>query len=139
MAGLQVTQIDHVSVLVTDPARSRAFYRDLLGLREIAKPRTFDFPVLWFDLGGQHLHLLVKPQPDAASARHFALRVRDVPGARDYFRQHGVAVQETTPIPHCDRFFVFDPDGNRIEIIAWLEAYDPRVSGAARLDGGPAS
>jgi catechol 2,3-dioxygenase-like lactoylglutathione lyase family enzyme len=134
MAGLDVTQIDHVSVLVTDLERSRHFYRDILGLKEIAKPRTFDFRVLWFDLGNQHLHLLLKPQPDTRSPRHFALRVRDAGQARRYFHQHGIATEETTPIPGADRFFLADPDGNRIEVIQWLEPYDPAVSGAAELD-----
>ena len=55
MPGMQVTQIDHVSVIITDVERSRRFYRDLLGLREIHKPRTFDVVVVWFDLGKQHL------------------------------------------------------------------------------------
>ncbi len=135
MPGIEITTIDHVSVLITDLERSRRFYRDLLGLKEIAKPRTFDFSVLWFDLGQQQLHLLRKDQPDSQSPRHFALRVKDVPAARAYFQARGVPVQETTPIPFCDRFFVFDPDGNRIEIIQWLQPYDPAVSGAARLDG----
>ena len=134
MSGLLVTQIDHVSVIVTDLARSRRFYQNLLGLREIAKPKTFDFQVLWFDLGNQQLHLLKKPVADTVSPRHFALRVKDVNAARDHFRRHGVAIQETTTIPHCDRFFVFDPDENRIEIIQWLEPYDPVKSGAAALD-----
>src|SRR5207245_11531554 len=93
MAELRVTQIDHVSVVITDVERSRRFYRDLLRLREIAKPRTFDFVVLWFDLGNQHLHLLLKDRPDTLSPRHFALRVGDANAARAYFRQHGVAVQ----------------------------------------------
>src|SRR5262245_62870291 len=105
MSGLEVTQVDHVSVIITNLERSRRFYRDLLGLTEIAKPRTFDFSVLWFDLGNQQLHLLLKPHPDSVSPRHFALRVRDAQAARAYFRQHGVATQETTPIPRCDRFF----------------------------------
>jgi catechol 2,3-dioxygenase-like lactoylglutathione lyase family enzyme len=131
MAGLQVTQIDHVSVVVTDVERSRRFYRDLLGLKEIAKPRTFDFVVVWFDLGNQHLHLLHKDRPDSISPRHFALRVADAAAARAYFQSHGVATQETAPIPGADRFFVADPDGNRIEIIQWREPYDPTVSGAA--------
>ena len=135
MAGLHIEQIDHVSVIITDRTRSRRFYRDVLGLKEIAKPKTFDFSVLWFDLGHQHLHLLLKPQADAVSARHFALRVVDARQARLHFHDHGVAVQETTPIPHCDRFFAFDPDQNRIEIIQWLEPYDPAVSGAAQFDG----
>jgi catechol 2,3-dioxygenase-like lactoylglutathione lyase family enzyme len=135
MTGLQVTQIDHVSVIITDVQRSRRFYRDLLGLKEIPKPRTFDFVVLWFDLGNQQLHLLQKAQPDTRSPRHFALRVRDARAAREHCRAHGLSVDETVPIPGADRFFVYDPDGNRIEVIQWLEPYDPAVSGAAELDG----
>lgn len=136
MSQLRVTQIDHVSVLITDVERSRRFYRDVLGLKEIAKPRTFDFSVLWFDLGNQQLHLLLKDRPDALSPRHFALRVADAETARAYFRRHDIAAQETTPIPGADRFFIADPDSNRIEIIQWLEPYDPARSGAAELDRG---
>ncbi len=138
MARLEITQIDHVSVLITNLEKSRYFYREVLGLKEIAKPKTFDFSVLWFDLGNQQLHLLLKPQPDTVSPRHFALRVKDVPAARLYFRERGIPTEETTPIPRCDRFFIADPDRNRIEIIQWLEPYDPIRSGAATLDGEPA-
>jgi catechol 2,3-dioxygenase-like lactoylglutathione lyase family enzyme len=133
MSGIQVTQLDHVSVLITDVERSRRFYRDVLGLKEIAKPRTFDFVVVWFDLGNQHIHLLLKDRPDVQSPRHFALRVADVKAARTYFREHGVRTEETTPIPGADRFFIYDPDGNRIEIIQWLRPYDPAKDGATRL------
>lgn len=132
--AFEVTNIDHVSVLVTDVQRSRHFYRDLLGLREIAKPKTFDFVALWFDLGNQQLHLLQKPQADTPSPRHFALRVKDVRAAREHFQALGVPFDETTQIPHCDRFFIKDPDGNRIEIIQWLVPYDPAKSGANALD-----
>jgi catechol 2,3-dioxygenase-like lactoylglutathione lyase family enzyme len=123
MAGLTIKHIDHCSVIITDVERSRKFYGGILGLKEIHKPRTFNFTVVWYDLGNQHLHLLLKEKPDTISARHFALRVEDVPAARDYFRGHGLEVQETTPIPGADRFFIFDPDGNRIEIIQWLRPY----------------
>jgi catechol 2,3-dioxygenase-like lactoylglutathione lyase family enzyme len=119
-----ILQIDHCSVIITDVERSRRFYRDLLGLREINKPRTFDFVVVWFDLGNQHLHLLLKDRADTRSPRHFALRVADAAAARTYFRDHGIATEETTPIPGADRFFIHDPDGNRIEIIQWLRPYD---------------
>src|SRR5205823_1066369 len=123
-APLQISQIDHCSVVITDVERSRHFYRDVLGLREIHKPRTFDFVVLWFDLGNMHVHLLLKDRPDTLSPRHFALRVRDAAAARLHFRERGVATQETTPIPGADRFFIADPDGNRIEIIEWQRPYN---------------
>ena len=127
MTPFEIVKIDHVSVLITDEERGRRFYRDVLGLREISKPKTFDFVVVWFDLGDQHLHLLLKDKPDAPSPRHFALRVSDVPAARAYFRGLGMPVQETTLIHGADRFFIHDPDGNRIEIIQWLRPYDGRA------------
>lgn len=120
---LRIAQIDHCSVIITDVGRSRRFYGEVLGLREIPKPRTFDFTVVWYDLGTQHLHLLLKAQPDTISARHVALRVPDAVAARTYFRTKAVAISETTPIPGADRFFIADPDGNRIEIIQWLQPY----------------
>ncbi len=128
-AALQVEKIDHCSVLITDIERSRRFYGGILGLKEIARPRTFDFVVVWYDLGNQHIHLLLKEKPDTISPRHFALRVADAAAAREHFRQHGVETSETTLIPGADRFFIKDPDGNRIEIIQWEKPYDPAESG----------
>jgi glyoxylase I family protein len=122
-ARLQISHLDHSSVIITDTDRSRRFYRDVLGLKEIHKPRTFDFVVLWFQLGDQQVHLLLQEEADVISPRYFALRVTDVAAARSYFREQGVPIQETTPIPGADRFFISDPDGNRIEIIQWLRPY----------------
>src|SRR5262249_54273815 len=109
---------------------------DVLGLREIAKPRTFDFSVLWFQLGNQQLHLLVRPHPDAVSPRHFALRVADARAARAHFKRHGVATEEPTPIPHCDRFSVADPDPPLRPLLRGRPRPHPRrghpVAGAVR-------
>jgi catechol 2,3-dioxygenase-like lactoylglutathione lyase family enzyme len=139
MAGIGATTLDHVSVIITDVERSRRFYAGVLGLEEIPKPRTFDFVALWFDLGGGHtLHLLLKEEPDTASPRHFCLRVRDSRAAREHLASCGVPIQETGPIPGADRFFVADPDGNRIEVLQWARPYDPATDGAPELDHGPA-
>jgi catechol 2,3-dioxygenase-like lactoylglutathione lyase family enzyme len=128
----RISQLDHVSVLITDVDRSRRFYGEVLGLREINKPRTFDFVVLWFELGNHTLHLLLKDQPDTISPRHFALRVDDAGAARSYFRKLGQRVDETTLIPGADRFFIADPDGNRIEIIQWLRPYRSEENAPSR-------
>src|SRR5689334_12290103 len=118
---MQVTYLDHVTVLVTDVDRSRQFYGNVLGLREVPPPPTFDFVAVWFDLGpGQYLHLLQKPHADVISPRHFALGVSDAVAARQRCRAHGLTVDETVRIPNADRFFIRDPDGNRIELIHWL-------------------
>ena len=127
-----ISQLDHVSVLITDVERSRRFYGHVLGLREINKPRTFDFVVVWYELGNHTLHLLLKEQPDTISPRHFALRVEDVAAARSYFHSLGMRVDETTLIPGADRFFISDPDGNRIEIIQWLRPYSSEENDPAK-------
>ena len=89
---LRVTRIDHVSVLVTDVARARAFYGGVLGLTEIPPPKEFDFVAVWYDLGGQYLHLLKKPVADTESPRHFCLHVADAAAARAELRANGPAV-----------------------------------------------
>jgi catechol 2,3-dioxygenase-like lactoylglutathione lyase family enzyme len=128
MQGM-VTGIHHVSIVVTDLDRSRRFYTQVLGLREIPRPVTFDFVVVWYDLGAQHLHLVPRETADVRSPRHFALQVEDAAAAREHFAQFGVPTRETTPIPGCDRFFVEDPDGNLVEIMQWFRPYRPETDG----------
>ncbi len=123
MPPFAVTRMDHVTVLITDLERSLHFYRDVIGLKPIPKPATFDFEALWFDLGDHHLHCVLKDQPDTLSPRHFALRVDDVARARQYFLDRNQPIRETTLIEGADRFFIADPDGNRIEIIQWFRPY----------------
>lgn len=124
------TGVHHVSLVVSDIERARDFYGNLLGLREIPRPSTFDFYVVWYDLGGQHIHLIPRETPDVPSPRHFALHVADAKAAREHFAKHSVSIREGTPIPGCDRFFVNDPDGNLIEVMQWFRPYCPATDGA---------
>ena len=129
MSGIRFTHIDHCSVIVTNVEKARAFYGEVLGLREIAAPKEFDFVAVWYDLGGSYLHLLLKPQPDTISPRHFCLATPDAAGARAYFARLGVPIEETVKIAAADRFFVRDPDGNRIELLQWERPYTPDTDG----------
>ncbi len=38
-------------------------------------------------------------------------------------------MDETVKIPSAERFFIRDPDGNRIEVLQWERRYDPEVDG----------
>lgn len=133
MTSLPVTHIDHCSVLITDVAKARHFYGELLGLREIPAPREFDFVAIWYDLGGTYLHLLLKEQPDTISPRHFCLHVSDIKAARALVASRGLRLDETVRIHAADRFFIRDPDGNRIEILQWERKYDPAADGAYKV------
>jgi glyoxylase I family protein len=129
VSAFRITHLDHCSVLITDVTKARRFYGDLLGLREIAAPREFDFVALWYDLGGTYLHLLLKNQPDTISPRHFCLHITNAEAARRDFAAKGLAIDETVKIAAADRFFVRDPDGNRIEFLEWIRPYSPESDG----------
>ena len=129
MSAIRFTHIDHCSIIVTNVARSRDFYGRVLGLKEIAAPKEFDFVAIWYDLGGTYIHLLQKPQADTISPRHFCLHTPDAKAARAAFASLGVPMDETVKIAAADRFFVRDPDGNRIEVLQWERPYDPETDG----------
>lgn len=108
--------------MVTDVVRAAAFYRDVLGLPEVARPASFDFPGAWFAIGpssgGQMLHLIGDETPDPRGRRHFCLLVDDLQAAERHILSHGVEIawNRRHKIPGIDRFFVYDPDGNRVEL-----------------------
>ena len=115
---LVVERLDHVSIIVTDVDRARAFYAGVLGLGEIPRPKSFDFPGAWFQVGAEVIHLLGAPAPDAKGRRHFCLWVSDVHASADHLARLGHRVTWDTKykIDGIDRFFTDDPDGNRVEI-----------------------
>jgi catechol 2,3-dioxygenase-like lactoylglutathione lyase family enzyme len=118
MDPITVERIDHVTVNVTDVAKAKSFYTGLLRMTETPRPKSFDFPGAWYQVGPTLLHLVVRAQRDGDSSRHFAIWVRDVHAAARRVEQEGFPVKWDTgyKIPGVDRFFTQDPDGNRIEI-----------------------
>jgi catechol 2,3-dioxygenase-like lactoylglutathione lyase family enzyme len=118
MNSLRIERLDHVSIIVTDVDRARAFYAGVLGLTEIPRPRSFDFPGAWFQVGPEVIHLLGQASPDPRGRRHFCLWVADVHSAARHLESRGLPVTWDTKykIDGVDRFFTEDPDGNRVEI-----------------------
>lgn len=115
---MRVGGIRHRSVIVTDLDRARVFYRDAIGLEEVATPPAIDFPVAWFALGEEHLHLLLAREALAPAERLLALPVGDIAAVRRRLLSLGLPVSETSGPQGAERFFTADPDGNRIEVIS---------------------
>lgn len=118
--------VQHISINVTDLARARRFYSDVLGLVETTRP-DFDFAGAWYQIGDQQLHLIVHPPTrtlrgtnDISSREgHFALRVASYAQAVERLHALGVPCLERpdnkTP---WAQVYVTDPDGNVIELNA---------------------
>jgi glyoxylase I family protein len=116
--------LHHVSVCVTDLPRSRHFYGEVVGLRELPRP-DLGFPGAWYAVGeNQELHLIVHPPSKTMRGTpeidgrdgHFAFRVRSYEETLARLREHGIALIES---PHnrtpWAQIYVTDPDGNVIE------------------------
>jgi catechol 2,3-dioxygenase-like lactoylglutathione lyase family enzyme len=116
--------LHHVSLTVTDLEKAKAFYSEILCLKEIQRP-DFDFPGAWYEIEGQQLHLIVDPssqtirQDKRLSSRegHFALRVANYNDTLQWLKQNEVEVLEK---PNSKsgfaQIFCADPDGNLIEL-----------------------
>ena len=113
---ISVQKLDHVAIDVEDIETAKIFYSDLLGLKEIPRPESFDFPGAWYDLGNIVLHV-VGPRKPALGKHHVAFWVEDVHDCADEVRKAGFDVKwDSYKILGVDRFFTSDPEGNRIEI-----------------------
>jgi catechol 2,3-dioxygenase-like lactoylglutathione lyase family enzyme/uncharacterized protein YunC (DUF1805 family) len=128
-AGLAVKSLDHVTVVVKDLERSRRFYVEALGMREVPRP-AFSFAGLWFQAGATQIHLiqeyagsgpagnLLPPPQRSSRTHHFAFLVDDAAAALAHLERHQVTVL-SGPKPRPDGYlqvFVTDPDGHVVEL-----------------------
>ena len=93
---------------------ARAFYEGALGLREVAKPQALaGRGGVWFEGPGVRLHLGVEEAFQPARKAHPALVVDNLEAA-----QMALNGGEISMLPRWRRFYISDPFGNRIEIMA---------------------
>ncbi|MGB5605179.1 MAG: VOC family protein [Gammaproteobacteria bacterium] len=120
---IEVRSINHVSVLVSDTARSVDFYRGVLGLQiDSARPPGLTFPGAWLRIGNQSLHL-IEPlgevphvqQEHCGRDRHLALDVADLDAVIKALDVSGI--DYTLSRSGRRALFCRDPDGNAIELI----------------------
>jgi catechol 2,3-dioxygenase-like lactoylglutathione lyase family enzyme len=116
----RITALDHVQLVIPagdeQLAAARSFYAELLGLREIEKPEVLRARGgIWFEGPGFQLHLGVEEPSE--TRRHPAFATDDLGALRDRCRTAGVRIVEDAGWPGVARFYVFDPFGNRIEML----------------------
>jgi catechol 2,3-dioxygenase-like lactoylglutathione lyase family enzyme len=121
---MTILSIDHVQIAM--PAgqedQARAFYVDVLGFIEIPKPAELaKRGGAWFQSGNVQLHLGVEADFRAARKAHPAFLVSDLEGLLVKVQKAGYETDTSQPpLEGYQRAHVFDPFGNRIELIEKL-------------------
>jgi catechol 2,3-dioxygenase-like lactoylglutathione lyase family enzyme len=114
-------RLDHVQVSCPPGGEdiARAFYRDALGMSELAKP-----PLLaarggcWFKAGSAEIHVGVEEEFRPARKAHPAFAVEDLDAVAAKLTALGFPVEwDNETIPGRRRFHTADGHGNRIEIV----------------------
>lgn len=119
-------RLDHGALVVADEQRAREFYVGALGLEEIPRPSSFDFPGLWVRVGDQEIHIIggrgarmdwTADELAGGFASHLAIEVEDFDG---FLAQLGTPLV-AGPRDRGDgvrQAYVQDPDGHVIEIMS---------------------
>ena len=118
---MPILSIDHVQIAM--PAgqedQARAFYVNILGFTEIPKPAELvKRGGAWFQSHGVQLHLGVEVDFRPARKAHPAFIVSELDSLVGKVREAGYETDTSQPpLDGYKRAHVFDPFGNRIELM----------------------
>ena len=133
--AIQVRNVGHVVLKVRDIERSARFYRDVLGLKEVARGH-FGRPMAFFSTGDNHHDVAVaEVGPDAAPVAddavglaHVALRIAgglpELRAALAHLEANGITQVRLRDHTVSQSIYLADPDGNTIEL--YVDA-DPEI------------
>ena len=126
---MAVKELGHLVLYVRDIERSRHFYRDVLGWREIPVPPPASRHLALFSSGRTHHELLlIEVGPDAApipagrrvGLYHFGLKVGETDdelrAALAAVQAAGARVVGAADHTVTHSIYIEDPDGNEIEL-----------------------
>ena len=122
---IDLQRLDHVSLNVGDRARSIAWYRDVLGLRQRGRPADDDEPVFMGEFGACIALFQAQVEsparaPESTGLRHVAFMVGrdDLARAEELLRERDLPF---TPADHGNARSLYfkDPDGHTIELTTY--------------------
>ena len=114
-----ITRIDHVNLSMPKGAEKVAdtFYVDVLGLQTKTKP-SVDAEGRWYVGAGFEIHLGADAEFLPARRAHPAFVAKDLSELVELLRERGSDVDAQVHDGELSRAIVFDPFGNRIELLA---------------------
>ena len=100
----------------------KAFYCDVLKLKEIDKPESLQGRGgFWLKVGMQEVHVGTEEGFDRTTTKaHLAYLVSNLDVWKRTLEAEGIEILSGIPIPGYDRFEFRDPFGNRVEMIQKL-------------------
>jgi len=120
-SSIVVSGLDHIQVAapVGCEDAARAFYGQLLGLKEIIKPAQLQARGgVWFACGHGQLHVGVEQNFTSAQKAHPAFGIRQFDAMLDRLQAAAKPIRRED-LPGLRRAFSVDPFGNRIELVEW--------------------
>lgn len=114
-------RLHHVQVSCPEGGEGavREFYGRLLGLSEVSKPTSLAANGgVWFRGDGYELHVGVQYSFVPARKAHPAFLVDDLDEISARLSAAGIDVTWDERFPGYRRFHLFDPHGNRVEVMA---------------------
>lgn len=130
---MDIVDLDHVAIRVTDLDRALDFYHDLLGLpvRDRDRFDAGEVPYVAVVAGGRHIHLVPTDEEEIeVGGEHVCLLIRsnevesrgELDELLERLREHDVAVEQEEPRKRYGAYgrawaaYVRDPDGRRVEL-----------------------
>lgn len=118
---IKILTINHVGLPINDRAGCMGMYRDLLNINVI--PHQIDGNSLsWTEMpDGSMVHVIDPPKaigPRGDGRQHVAFEVADIEATAEALEEANIEIVEGIGTRHDGQqfLFIYDPDGNRIEI-----------------------
>lgn len=124
---LHLNKVHHIAIICSDYQKSKLFYTELLGLKEIQEIYREERNSYKLDLAlnGEYIVELFSfpnppkraSRPESCGLRHLAFEVNDIVQTRDYLVQNNITSEEIRIDEFTDKRFLFiaDPDDLPIE------------------------
>ena len=122
---MKLIALDYVQIAIPPLSedRARGFYVGVLGLSEVERPAVLEGrKSIWFSSGSINLHIGVEIDFVPAKKAHPAFVVEGLDEITARCTKAGLSTRPDVPLNGFRRVHIFDPFGNRIELMEKISA-----------------